>query len=347
MRSNPGRFDDSGEVEKVKIDLRDKKILAFLSEDGRMPVSEIAKKLALSRDGVNYRINRLVKLGVIKKFFPIINLKKFCFNTFHVFMLLDELEKAQHNKLISDMVNHPNTVSVREYSDSWDIELIFIARNIKEMDEILMEIISKNPKVVLEKDKLEVIKGYNSIHLPYSFYGNIKKSFEWKDRKSDKKVELDAKDWKILDLLSKNCRMSTYEIGREVKLSPDAVSYRMKNLYDANIIRKYTILTDLTKLGFHWYTYTMQVRTFSKEYDSRMKEFVRNHPNIIRAIKTLGSWDFLLHIVTENPTVYHKTVKDIKNAFSDVIRSYQTWLGFKEYYYDVCPRIIMPKEDKK
>jgi Lrp/AsnC family leucine-responsive transcriptional regulator len=347
QKTQPGRFNDEVGIKPAKVDAKDKKILVLLAEDGRMAVSEIAKQVRLSRDGVSYRINRLINEGVIKKFFPVINLRKLGYNTFHVFMLLDELEKPLQAKLIQDMINHPNTKAVREYSDSWDIELVFIAKTLREMDEILMEITTNYPRMILAKENLQIIKGYNSASLPYCMYGNMKKSFEWKEPGQIIQYSLDEKDWKILEMLSIDCRSSTYEIGKKVGLSPDAVAYRIKKMKDANIIRKFTILADLTKLGFHWYNYAMRVKTFNKQYDAKMKEFVRSHPNIIRAIKTLGGWDFVMHILTEDPASYHKAIKDIKTAFSSVIKEYQTWFGYKEYYYDIFPRIIMEKHDEK
>lgn len=343
LKNNPGRFDETYAPVKVKIDLRDKRILALLSEDARMPLSNIAKAVQLSRDGVSYRINRMIQLGVIKRFFPIINLKKFGYDTYHVFMLLDEMDKTQHQKLIMDMIAHPNTKTVREYSDSWDIELVFIARSVREMDEILMDMTTKYPQLVLEREKLEIVKGYNSVHLPYLYYKNVKKSFEWKDKKPIKKIEMDEKDFQILEILCYNARRSTYEISRKVGLSPDAVSYRIKNMVGANVIRKFTILVDLSKLGFHWYTYAMQVKTFNKQYDVKMKEFVRQHPHIIRAVKTLGAWDFILHILCEDATQYHQTIKELKVTFYDIIKNYESWIAYKEYYYDVFPNIITKK----
>jgi len=341
-----GRFDESIENKKVKTDLRDHKIMAILAENSRTPMNKIAKAVKLSRDGVNYRIKRLEKLGVIKRFFPIINLESFGYKMFYVFMLLDELDQTKQKKLIDDLVAHPNTKAVREYSDTWDVELVFIAKTIIEMDEILMKITSKYPEVILEKEKMEVIKNYNSIYLPYKFYEGVERNFEWKDRKDFKKYRPDEKDLKIIEMLCKDCRTSTYKMAENINLSADAVSYRIKNLVDAGIIQKFTIMVDLTKLGFHWYTYAMQVKTFSKEYDNKMKEFVRQHDNIIGDIKTLGTWDFMFHILTYDAPHYHKTIKEIKTTFSDIVKDYETWVAYKEYFFDVFPRIVVDEEIK-
>ena len=60
---------------KPKLDVKDKKILVLLSKNSRMPISEMAKKVQLSRDTVAYRIKRMQKLNVILQFFPAIDFK--------------------------------------------------------------------------------------------------------------------------------------------------------------------------------------------------------------------------------------------------------------------------------
>ena len=52
----------------IKLDVFDRKILEELIENSREQVTTIAKKVRLRRENVNYRINRLVKLGLIKEF---------------------------------------------------------------------------------------------------------------------------------------------------------------------------------------------------------------------------------------------------------------------------------------
>ena len=43
-------------------------------------------------------------------------------------------------------------------------------------------------------------------------------------------IDFDEKNIKILKILSEDARMSTYKIGELVKLSSDAVSYRIKKM---------------------------------------------------------------------------------------------------------------------
>lgn len=332
-----GRF---GEIQKkVKIDAKDKKILALLSEDSRMPLSTIARNVRLSRDTVDYRIKRMQKLGVILKFVPIIDLTRFGFETYHIVMVLNESNVEGRTKFVEFLKTHPNTKSIMEYSSRWDLEWVLVARNIKEFDELMSEITNKFPDVITEKSGIEIIKGYKSIYLPDKFYDDV--GFKYKEKiKKVQEIKLDNKDLLILRLLSENARMSSYELGNKIGLSSDAVIYRIKKMYDADVIRQFSIVANLTYLGYHWYTLAVNLKTLSKESEAKLKEYIKRHPYIMRVVKILGVWNLVISIATDTLNNFHKTVKEFQETFADIISNHQTWIAYKEYVFEILPSII-------
>ncbi|QLC51005.1 Lrp/AsnC family transcriptional regulator [Methanolobus zinderi] len=78
-------------------------ILSILQEGARTPVSEIAKQVGLSENGVRYRLDKLEEEGYIKNYVVLLNPKKFGKNTFAIFNLEMEPKKmkAGINKLLS------------------------------------------------------------------------------------------------------------------------------------------------------------------------------------------------------------------------------------------------------
>ncbi len=78
-------------------------ILSILQEGARTPVSEIAKQVGLSENGVRYRLDKLEEEGYIKNYVVLLNPKKFGKNTFAIFNLEMEPKKmkAGINKLRS------------------------------------------------------------------------------------------------------------------------------------------------------------------------------------------------------------------------------------------------------
>src|SRR3989338_7306574 len=233
-----GRIDPESFVKKVKVDKRDRKIITLLSEKGRMPLTQIAKKVYLSRDAVNYRIRRLEKIGVILSFFPEVNYATLGFHKFHIFLLLDEQRAEEHEKLFSYLKKHPNVMNVVEYSDRWDLEIVLLARDLLDFDRIMLEITEKFSSTILEKDKVETIKRFISFSIP-PLLKREKSSLQIiPERKVD--YVIDGKDLLILHFLTENGRASTYEIGSKVGLSADAIGYRLKNMEKSGVIKRHT-----------------------------------------------------------------------------------------------------------
>ncbi|MBN1157264.1 AsnC family transcriptional regulator [Candidatus Woesearchaeota archaeon] len=334
-----GRISEEEDVKVVKLDMKDKRILAMLSENSRNSLTTIAHRVGLSRDSVDYRIKRFRRNSILLRTFPIVDLKRFGFYTFHVFMLINEMKKEKLENLLNDLKNNEHVRSIIEYTDRWDLEVVLVAKSMKEFDNAITEIVTKYPELIIEKDKLGVIRGYHSAYLPGHFC-RMEKKQKVDIKRKKMPLKLDKKDVKIIAMLSQDSRASTYEIAKKVNLSADAVGIRIKKMYNANIIRKFTTLVSLTRLHYHWFTFALSVRLLDKDTEKRFRYFVNNHPYIVRAVKTLGSWDLLVYIAADHARNFHKTVKEIKNSFATILETYQTWIAYKEHYFEPFPRII-------
>jgi Lrp/AsnC family leucine-responsive transcriptional regulator len=66
---------------------------------------------------------------------------------------------------------------------------------------------------------------------------------------SIRKAPLDPTDWRILEELQRDARLSAAELGRRVHLSPPAVAARVGRLEDAGVITGYRVDVSLAALG--------------------------------------------------------------------------------------------------
>ncbi len=333
-----GRFSEEDQ-EPVKLDAYDKKILSHLSDDSRMPLATLAKKLKLSRDTVDYRVKRLVKEGVITKFAPIVNLKFFDYEVFHVFFIVNDITGKRKQELINKLKSHPNTRGIMEYSDKWDLEWTLVAKDIQDYDDVLTKITGEFGDIILEKNKIATIRGYKSVHLPFSEHTKEKPEFR-PHKKKKHNYHPDNTDLDILKILCEDCRTSSYVIADKLKLSSNAVRYRIKNMVDNDLIRQFSIVVDLSKLSFHWHTICMDVRSLDHAHNMKFKEFVANQDSIIRAVKVLGAWDLMITIVDSDIRKFHWVMKEVQANFADILTNYQTLSAYQEHAYDPFPKVI-------
>ncbi len=102
-----------------KIDSLDIKILVELQEDARKSLREIAEKLGVVEGTVYNRINKLKKLGIIKKFIPVIDYSKLGFDLIAVIGITAE---GGHLVEVEEMLaNEPNVTAVYDVTGQFDV----------------------------------------------------------------------------------------------------------------------------------------------------------------------------------------------------------------------------------
>ena len=325
---------------KPKVDLKDRKILSLLTENSRMTLNQIASKVLLSRDAVRYRIQRLQKLGVIQQFVPLLDFQMFAYNRYHLFLQLEEMADAEQEKLLKEFAEHPAVVSVIEYSDNFDAEIVLLCRNVFEFDRFFTDVMNKHHDVIDDYIILERVKGYCNRLLPQEFL-EFKKSQKIPEREERLK-KIDETDIRILELLGEDARQSYFGIAEKVNLSSDAVSYRIKKLKKGGLIRNFSVVTNLSSIGYNWYTLLVQLRYWDSEHESKFKQMVKTHPTILLAMKCIGEWNLLIYIAAKSQTEFHHIVKGLRHDFRSVIRTYETLLGFKEHSYKSIRKNLIP-----
>ena len=82
------------------------------------------------------------------------------------------------------------------------------------------------------------------------------------------------------------------------------------------------------------------VGVFVDETEEKIKALVKKNPKITSARKTLGNWDLLFSIVTENQKEFHQTVKEIKSLLLNEITSHQILSAYNEPYFTAFPKIL-------
>ncbi len=321
-----------------KIDLKDKKILYLLSEEGRIPLSLIAKKIRLGKDTVRYRIERMIQKGIIEQFYPELNFKLLGYRVHRIFMLLDENEHSKYPELLKYLINHPHTRGVMEYSDKWDIEWKLIAWSLDEFEQIKSELMNRFSRLILDKISVPTVDTYYSSILPYEFPTLLVR--EGKKPVMISKQTPDELDLKILRQLSIDARQSTYDIANNVPLSPDAIGLRIKRLLTSGIIRNFTILPNFSRLRHSWTTCAIDLRLLTQAQEQKLREFVLHHPQIVKADKTSGIFDIILYIIADDSRIFHKTVKQIKAEFGMIMRNYETFPAYKEHFFSPMPKIL-------
>jgi Lrp/AsnC family leucine-responsive transcriptional regulator len=108
----------------------------------------------------------------------------------------------------------------------------------------------------------------------------------------------DSTDWRILEELQRDGRASYAELARAVSMSPSAVTERVRRLEQAGIIRGYTAVVDVERLGFAIMA-LVRLRYPSGNYRP-FHEMLLRTPEVIEAHHVTGEDCFVLKVVARS-----------------------------------------------
>ncbi|MDG0025592.1 Lrp/AsnC family transcriptional regulator [Trinickia sp. Y13] len=112
-----------------------------------------------------------------------------------------------------------------------------------------------------------------------------------------KSVVLDKLDWRILEVLQSNARITNTELGKQIGLSQPAVTARIRRLEEQGVIEGYTARVNPRLVG-RPIAALVRIRTTHAEIAHCLRAF-EAMPEIIEAHRITGEDCFLVRIVVE------------------------------------------------
>ncbi|MBN2881024.1 winged helix-turn-helix transcriptional regulator [Candidatus Woesearchaeota archaeon] len=131
------------------IDEKNCQILQILHKNSRASLTEISKKVNLSVDSVNKRIQKMIESKI---FSPSIYMRHRYYgfnNVVEVKLKLHNLDcETDYNHFISFLKEHPRVTEVFSIAGEWDLSIVIIARDAIEQGIITQKIRSKFGKII-------------------------------------------------------------------------------------------------------------------------------------------------------------------------------------------------------
>ncbi|MBS3106259.1 AsnC family transcriptional regulator [Candidatus Woesearchaeota archaeon] len=103
--------------------------------------------------------------------------------------------------------------------------------------------------------------------------------------------EIDLKDRKILYQLDVNARQSNARIGKKVRLSPEVVFHRIRNLEKRGIIEGYYATLDPTKFGYKAYRVYVKTQDLTLETEKELFDWLVANKKTYWVGRIEGAWD--------------------------------------------------------
>jgi DNA-binding Lrp family transcriptional regulator len=322
----------------VKWDLKDRKILYELDLNSRQSFSQIGKRVGLSKQVVQYRINQLIKRGVIKYFYTMLDTAKLGYMGFRIYLKLQDVSLQKEGEIIDYLIDNRYTWWLSSTDGKWDIDVLVWSKSVHEFEKFWTEFLLKYRRNI--QDKLISI---------YTILYHYRRSYFLGDVPDESKVEvvskgpevmLDEKDLGILKVIAMNARMPSLEIGGRLKISPQMVSQRIRKMMKAGVIQGFRPMIDLNAIGYSYYKVDINLHDISR-YKELLK-FAKLDPNITYVDKTIGATDFEFDAEVEDLEEFHQLIDRIRVEFGGIIRDYEFFQITNVYKIVYLPGSLPP-----
>lgn len=312
------------ENKAIKLDLKDKKLLYELDFNARLSYTQLAKKIGLSKQGVEYKLNNLVKKEVIMGFYPVVNVPKLGHFYCRLMVNFQNVTQSKEKEIISYLKKDNRFFWVFTSQGTWELLCAIWAPSLSDFKETINDFLAKYGKYVRTKHESIATE---VIHYQHRYLLGKRQTKEINLKETDGKTSLTENEKKVLTLLCENARMPTIEVANRAKISPKAVAYTIKKLEREKIIEAYRPIINHNKLGYTYFKLWIRIHQESKEEMEKLYSQIKNNPIVIYVVRGIGLLEDLdVEIMVRNNYELYDFIKKLKQDFPNLIGEYKTFM---------------------
>ena len=134
-------------------------------------------------------------------------------------------------------------------------------------------------------------------------------------------IKLDATDWKILDLLQGDGRMTNAELAARIHRSESACHRRVRRLEAEGVIEAYIAVVNQAAIGRAANIFVeISLTDQSEERLDAFEAAVRDCPEVMSCYFMTGDADYLLHVAAADTSDFERIYKAYLSRFPGVAR---------------------------
>ncbi len=311
------------------IDVKDRKILYQLDLNSRQSLNTIGSNVRLTKTVVQYRIDRLVKTGIIKNFYTSIDFYKLGYINLGIYVNYQYYTPEIETGIIQYFVDSEHAWFIANIQGKFDLIVLFSVSDINQFFSFWKNTLSKYRFYF----QSVLISFFTRTHyLPFSYLleeHDTTQRLKHELVDGGTKVDIDDIDRKILEHISLNSRKPIIEIAEELKTTSTTIANRIKKLETMKIINGYRINIDYEKLGLQLFNVHFNLKNYDKLHN--ILSYVKTNPYLISASELIDDCDLSLNYHIKNFNELHHIIKDIYNKFPNDIKNHMTF-SYPEIY---------------
>ena len=310
---------------------KDRSILAELGLDARQNLTELAKKVNLSKQVVSYRIKQLERIKIIRGYHAIPDIYRLGKAHFRVFVKYHQLDEKTEARLVRELSRCPEISWLTLLDGDFDLEFVVWSDHIMEFERIYDDILARFGSYFQEKyfsigTRVEYLP-FRFLH-PDSTPGRALVFGGAYDRR-----QLNEQDKRILYETNHNGRISLAELADKLGISVGVARNRLQGLVESRVIIGFGLKIDHKRLGLTYRKVLLKLNTPAKERIDRIAAHLRRQPQVIFLVKTIGAYDFEFELLTESNAEFYHFMKAFRSHFAADIKGYNSVIVYDELKY--------------
>jgi DNA-binding Lrp family transcriptional regulator len=308
-------------MNSVRLDALDKKLLYELDSDSRQSLSQLAKRLREGRDRVSYRVERLVREGVIRQFTVTINPYRLGYTLYKTYLKVSK-QRGRYESLIKLLGAHPRVYWIADCDGRWDLIFATFARSPFEFFEIQNKILQSCSDIIISFTNLTLV----NVWMHRKSYLAAREVSPFLIGGPPSAYSLEESDWDILRLLSEDARMSFTDIARKLSVPESTIRYRLENLEESGLVVGYRVELALSRLGMMFFKAQLYLATYELDDLKKLRAYCGKQPNITYFIEQIGDSPVELELEVSGYEQFTEIINDLRATFPTMIRNVETVL---------------------
>ncbi|MBU1197821.1 Lrp/AsnC family transcriptional regulator [Candidatus Micrarchaeota archaeon] len=314
-------------IQTVRPDLRDKKLLREIDFHARLPYSELARRIGTSKQGAEYKFKNLLKQGVIRGSYPVVNVPKLGYLYCRLLVTLQGVSEIQIERIVEDLKKDPNVFWLFTMEGRYDLLVVFWAKNVSDFKRMVTSFLEKHGKHV--KRKVETVTT-DVCHLSHRYLLEEGDKQEVSIRETDERIKIDELDKRILTVLASDARIPLIQLASAVDALPKTVAYRMKRMEKEKLILCYRPIIDHSVLGLTYYKLFVNLNSYSLVQMQTIKNWVKQNKYVTYIVEGSGlPTDLDLELIVPSNKALFEFIRQLRFKFPRIIGDYST-VVFKE-----------------
>lgn len=326
----------------LELDNLDKKIVAARDFDARMPLGKIAESLKISRQAVDYRLKNLRKKGVYFGDLVIFDTGVLGYNWYRVLIRLMNVGETKKDEFLKYLSEHARVTWLGEVGGRWDVAVNFACADPIDFNIVHEEISAKFGSLIKEMDVLVYIDIFDYSR-SYLNPDSQKKNEFFHRMAKDNNFKIDNLDKLIIKAIKNDACFDYSALGKQLKVSRNTVSQRIKRLIKKKVILGFRSLVNLQKIGYQSNMLFLQINSLDRERETELYYYLKMLPEITFVVKHVGKWRLGMEIETKTALDFQKTLITLRSKFSDLISDYETFPLIKDHLINYFPDGILER----